>query len=77
MSCTRKRHRSAVPPPSSWRSILWDWSVIVADHPAKDVLFGPEFQWGQRSNNSDGWTKNDYRVQFSFKYNFSAEVGGK
>lgn len=45
--------------------------------PAKDVLFGPEFQWGQRSNNSDGWTKNDYRIQFSFKYNFSAEVGGK
>lgn len=45
--------------------------------PAKGVLFGPEFQWGQRSNNSDGFTFNDYRVQFSFKYNFSADVGGK
>jgi hypothetical protein len=45
--------------------------------PAAGVILGPEFQWGQRQNNSDGWTANDYRVQFSFKYNFSAEVGGK
>lgn len=43
--------------------------------PAKGVILGPEFQWGQRANNSDGWVANDYRVQFSFKYNFSAEVG--
>jgi len=42
--------------------------------PVKDVLLGPEFQWGQRANNSDGFHSNDYKVQFSFKYNFSAEV---
>jgi hypothetical protein len=45
--------------------------------PAKGVLFGPEFQWGQRSNNSDGFHANDYKIQFSFKYNFSVDVGGK
>ena len=44
--------------------------------PAKGVILGPEFQWGRRENNSDGWSVNDYRLQFSFKYNFSAEIGG-
>jgi len=44
--------------------------------PVKGVLMGPEFQWGQRSNHSDGFTSNDYKLQFSFKYNFSAEIGG-
>src|SRR5262245_40153727 len=44
--------------------------------PVTDVMLGGEFQWGRRKNNSDGWITNDYRVQFSFKYNFSYKLGG-
>jgi DcaP outer membrane protein len=45
-------------------------------YPATDVMLGGEFQWGRRENNSDGWMTNDYRVQFSFKYNFAYKLGG-
>ena len=45
--------------------------------PVPDVMVGGEFQWGQRKNNSDGWSFSDYRVQFSFKYNFSYTLGSK
>ena len=44
--------------------------------PVKNVLIGGEFQWGKRENFSDGFSFNDYRVQFSFKYNFSYKLGG-
>jgi hypothetical protein len=40
-------------------------------HPLKDVMMGGELQWGRRANKSDGFIYNDYRIQFSFKYNFS------
>jgi DcaP outer membrane protein len=40
-------------------------------YPADKVMVGGEFQWGRRENFSDGWSVNDYRIQFSFKYNFS------
>jgi hypothetical protein len=40
-------------------------------------MFGGEVQWGSRENNSDGFRADDYRVQFSFKYNFSYKVGGQ
>ena len=46
-------------------------------YPAENVMIGGEFQWGRRENNSDGFTSDDYRVQFSFKYNFSVSLGGK
>lgn len=42
----------------------------VLFHPTEDFLFGPEFQWGQRRNHSDGFVYDDYRVQFSMKYSF-------
>jgi hypothetical protein len=45
--------------------------------PVKDAMVGGEFQWGHRENFSDGWTTDDYRIQFSFKYNFSYKVGGQ
>jgi len=35
-----------------------------------------EFHWGERENFSDGFTSEDYRIQFSFKYDFSASIGG-
>ena len=44
--------------------------------PAEGVMMGGEFQWGRRENNSDGWKYDGYKVQFSFKYNFSYKLGG-
>jgi hypothetical protein len=46
-------------------------------YPVSNVMFGGEFQWGRRDNNSDGFRADDYRIQFSFKYNFSYKVGGQ
>jgi hypothetical protein len=46
-------------------------------YPVKDVMLGPELQWGYRENNSDGWDYNDFRVQFSARYKFGASFGGK
>ncbi len=40
-------------------------------YPAKPVLLGAEFQWGRRSDFSNGYTYNDYKLQVSFKYSFS------
>ncbi len=39
-------------------------------HPTKKVMIGGEFQFGRRVNFSDGFNANDYRVQFSFKYDW-------
>ena len=39
-------------------------------HPLPKVMMGGEFQWGMRSNFSDGFNSNDYRIQFSFKYDW-------
>ncbi len=44
--------------------------------PAKNVMMGGELQWSHRDNFSDGFSVNDVRLQFSFKYSFSAKVGG-
>jgi hypothetical protein len=45
-------------------------------HPVKDLLLGPEFQWGRRTNHSDGFGVNDYRLEFGVKYSFSHILGG-
>jgi hypothetical protein len=39
--------------------------------PVENFMMGGEFQFGRRLNFSDGFNVNDYRIQFSFKYNFS------
>ena len=39
-------------------------------HPVPSVTIGSEFQYGRRVNFSDGFNVNDYRVQFSFKYDW-------
>ena len=39
--------------------------------PAPNVMIGGELQYGSRENFADGWTADDFKVQFSFKYNFS------
>ncbi len=40
-------------------------------HPIPKVTIGGEFQYGRRVNVSDGFNYNDYRMQFSFKYDWS------
>jgi ribosomal protein L12E/L44/L45/RPP1/RPP2 len=39
-------------------------------HPVPPVTIGSEFQFGRRLNFSDGFNVNDYRLQFSFKYDW-------
>jgi hypothetical protein len=50
--------------------------VNLLHTPVRNVMMGGEFQWGKRQNFSDGFSSDDYRIQFSFKYNFSASIGG-
>ena len=45
--------------------------------PVPGFMAAAELQWGQRKNFTDGFTSDDLRVQFSFKYNFSYTLGGK
>lgn len=40
-------------------------------NPIPRVVMGSEFQFGRRVNIGDGFSANDYRLQFSFKYNWS------
>ncbi len=44
--------------------------------PVKNVMMGGELQWAHRQNFSDGFGVDDVRLQFSFKYSFSAKIGG-
>ena len=50
--------------------------VNLLHYPTAGVMMGGEIQWGERENFSDGWSVDDLRIQFSFKYNFSASIGG-
>jgi hypothetical protein len=45
-------------------------------YPAPNVMVGGELQWGRRENFSDGFESDVFKVQFSFKYNFSWKLGG-
>jgi hypothetical protein len=45
--------------------------------PQPGLMLGGEVQWGRRQNHSDGFSSDDYRIQFSFKYNFSWMLSGK
>jgi hypothetical protein len=49
----------------------------VLYYPVPGVMAGAEFQYGKRRNFTDGFSSDDYRIQFSFKYNFSYKLGGK
>ncbi len=40
-------------------------------HPVKQVTMGGEFQFGRRVNFRDGFNVNDYKMQFSFRYDWS------
>ena len=40
-------------------------------YPVENAMMGGEFIWGRRENFLDGFKSDDFRIQFSFKYNFS------
>ncbi|HEX7334420.1 MAG TPA: DcaP family trimeric outer membrane transporter [Pyrinomonadaceae bacterium] len=40
-------------------------------YPTENSMVGGEFQWGRRENFLDGFKADDFRIQFSFRYNFS------
>jgi len=44
--------------------------------PVANAMVGVEFQWGRRENFTDGFTSDATKIQVSFKYNFSAKIGG-
>jgi hypothetical protein len=50
--------------------------VNLLHYPAKNVMMGAEFQWGQRQNFRNGFTFNDYRIQLGLRYNFDYNLGG-
>jgi DcaP outer membrane protein len=51
-------------------------SVNLLTTPVKNALMGGEFQWIRRTNNSDGFSVNDFRLQVSVKYSFAHIIGG-
>jgi hypothetical protein len=51
-------------------------SINLLHSPVPNVLMGGEFQWADRKNFSDGFSSDDVRLQFSFKYSFSQKIGG-
>jgi hypothetical protein len=50
--------------------------VNLLHHPVENVMVGIEAQYGKRENFLDGFTSDDFRIQFSAKYNFSTMIGG-
>jgi hypothetical protein len=40
-------------------------------------MVGAELQWAERDNFRDGYSSDDFRIQFSAKYSFSATFGGR
>jgi hypothetical protein len=45
--------------------------------PVPDVMVGGEFQWGRRESFRNPYVADGIKLQFAFKYNFSASIGGK
>ena len=46
-------------------------------YPAKNVMVGGELQWAERENKSTDFKGEDFRVQFSARYNFAHTFGGR
>jgi hypothetical protein len=44
-------------------------------YPVKQFMVGSEFQYGRRVNFADGFNTNDYRLQFSFRYDWAKAFG--
>ena len=52
------------------------FSLVPSFTVAENVMLGPELQYGRRENFDDGFESDDFRIQFSAKYNFSHQLGG-
>jgi DcaP outer membrane protein len=50
--------------------------IDLLHYPTENVMFGGEFQWGRRTNFGDGYHFNDYKLQFSFRFNFGGVIAG-
>lgn len=46
-------------------------------YPTKQSMVGAELQWGRRANFADGWSYDAFKIQVSFRYNYSLKLGGK
>jgi hypothetical protein len=58
--------------PSTFRQ--GDYALVnLLYHPVRKVTVGSEFQFGRRVNFSDGFNVNDYKLQFSFRYDWSKD----
>ena len=68
-----RQQRPARPPTHSRRASTRSQLAVL---PGENVMLGPEFQWGQRET-SRRLHLDDYRIQFSAKYNFKHQLGGK
>jgi len=44
-------------------------------YPVKQLMVGTEFQFGRRVNFADGFNTNDYRLQFSVRYDWAKAFG--
>jgi hypothetical protein len=54
-----------------------DYALVnLLHYPAPNMMVGGELQYGRRENNSDGFNSDGFKIQFSFKYNFSYKLGG-
>jgi hypothetical protein len=51
--------------------------VNLLHTPVPNVMMGAELQWGRREMFRDPFVGKGVKVQFSFKYNFSATIGGQ
>jgi hypothetical protein len=49
-------------------------SVNALCTPVPGFTMGAEFQWGYRRNFADGLSTNDFRVEASLRYDFSASI---
>jgi len=55
-----------------------DYALVnLLHYPAKNFMVGLEGQYGRRENFRDDWNVDDFRLQFSAKYNFSYKLGGQ
>jgi hypothetical protein len=52
-------------------------SANLLYYPVPSLMVGVEGIWGQRQNNSDGFTSSDFRLQFSGKFTYGLLLGGK
>lgn len=66
---------SAAQDPSAFASGYYAL-VNLLNHSVENLMWGGELQYGKRENNSDGYSSDDLRIQFSFKYSFGYSWGG-